>query len=299
MKTLSRAVMMGWIVASCQAVATPAQGQQRIASPDGSMSVILPQGFEPMQLNAVAELQFADTTSNAFFMAIIESKDDLFGWNLTRHSMVTLGQILSITDFPELSPPTYFEVDGYPSVQYELRGVSQGTQIIYLHTTIDGPTRFFQIPVWSVRSKWDVNQSALREILESIQIAEPGANEPTQPFDIFGLVPGTWAWESRDTGCESDTQRFAISDDRTRMTITHSEPFAGSDGAMRSVTDYVIEGSTPTTLHTFIVDESRVTEKGEPVKWDLVALAPDRLSWHRTDWQEGGLTGALMRCGPA
>lgn len=81
------------------------------------------------------------------------------------------------------------------------------------------------------------------------------------------------------------------------MFIHHSEPYETEDGEMRSVTPYVIEGDGPGVLHTFIPDETRLTDAGDPVKWDLVVVARNRLAWHRTDWPGGGLTKMLRRCG--
>lgn len=272
------------------------EAQNRIVSPDGTVSVLLPDGFGEAQLNPAADLQFADTLTGSFFMLLTEPKDDLFGWNLTRHSMITLASILTATDFPELTGPTSLELGGYPAVQYELRGVSQGTQIVFLHTTIDAPTRFAQFLVWSPRSKWNANEWTLRDVLESIEVedADPSVSDPL--LDVFGVVPGTWAWEGSETGCASDTQTFVISDDHSQMTIFHSEPYEKSDGTMISTTEYVVEGATELVLHTFIPGEIRLTDEGAPVKWDLVAINRDRMAWHRADWDEGEATKALVRC---
>jgi hypothetical protein len=272
------------------------EGQNHVFSPDSSFSVVLPATFEPLSLNAVAQIQFGDTVGKSYFMAIVESKADLYGWNLTRHSMVTLAQAVGAIDFPELSGPTALEIGGYPAVQYELRGASQGTQIVYLHTTIDTPGAYAQLLAWSVRSQWPKNEARLRDILASFQISGAAPLIPAGVGDIYDIVSGVWAWENRDTGCDSDTQTFSFTDDRTGMTITQSEPFKTPDGEMRSVTEYVIEGVEPTVLHTFIPDETRRTDEGSPVKWDLVTLSRNRMTWHRTDWPEDGRTAALRRC---
>jgi hypothetical protein len=273
-----------------------AEGQNRVFSPDSSFSVALPATFEPLSVNAVAQIQFGDTVGKSYFMAIVESKQDLYGWNLTRHSMVTLAQAVGAIDFPELSGPTALEIGGYPAVQYELRGASQGTQIVYLHTTLDTPGAYAQLLAWSVRSQWTKNQASLRDILDSFRMADSATRSPAGDRDVFTIVSGTWAWENSDTGCDSDTQTFTFTDDRSGMTIKQSEPFESPDGEMRSVTEYVIEGVEPTVLHTFIPEETRRTDAGVPVKWDLVILSNGRLAWHRTDWVEGSLTAALTRC---
>lgn len=277
-------------------VASPATAQDPIISPDSVMSVILPKGFQPYQMNPVAELQFADTLSGTFFLAVIEEKEDLFGWNLTRHSMITLAQMMVALDFPEMSDAVHIEVSGDPAVQYEVRGVVQGTRIAYLHTTVDAPTAFVQLLGWTVQSKWDLNQAMLREIVESVEIVDPEPTDPRPSESIWDIIPGTWAWEHNEPVCESKTQTFEISEDGTAMTITHSEPFEREDGSMESVTNYVVEGATATALNTFIPEETRLTEDGVPVKWDLVMVARNRLVWHRTDWPEGSLTAALRRC---
>ena len=80
------------------------------------------------------------------------------------------------------------------------------------------------------------------------------------------------------------------------MKIQHSEPIEKANGSKVSVTNYVIEGSAPGVLHTYIPDETRMTDRGEPVKWDLVVVARNRITWHRKDWPEGAYTRMLRRC---
>lgn len=290
----------GWIVCSAALTlcASPAAlvSQQQISTPDGRVSLTLPPGYAEVELNPLAEFQFADTSTGAFFMLLAEPKEDLFGWNLTRHSMITLAQILTATDFPEVSGPASVEVAGHPALQYRFSGVTFGTQIVSAHTTIDTPTDFVQVLAWSQRSKWESNEPVLRGVLESLEFSGSAAPGATSTSDPFSLVPGTWVWEDSEHGCSSDTQTYAIAEDRRSMTITHSEPYERSPGVMVSVTNYVIDGSSPLTLHTQIADETEVTEDGRPVKWDLVVLARDRFVWHRGDWPEGQFTKSMLRC---
>lgn len=267
--------------------------QLLVSSRDSVVTLELPDGFQPVIVNAVAQLQYADTAKSAFFLVISESKQDLFGWNLTRHATITLAQVVAATDLPEVSDRVSTSIGPRPAVQYEIRGAVQGTQLVYLHTTVDGPGHFVQVLGWTPRSQWASAESDLRAIVESVRV---GAAAPPDRSTARSLVPGTWAWMSDENGCEGKTQTFEISDDGTRMTILHKEPFEGPDGSMRSETQYVVEASSPTVLNTFIVDEHRLTDSGEPVKWDLVVVARNQLAWHRTDWQDGALTDALMRC---
>lgn len=269
-------------------------GQNRVITPDSALVLDLPASFHPVQVNAVAQIQYGDSTSDSFVLAILESKEDLFGWNLTRHSMITVAQALVALDFPEVEGPVEKEISGFPARQYLLRGVSQGTRIVYLHTTIDTPESFAQIVAWTSRSRWKDNESVLRGIVESAELT--GSPLGALASDAFSIVPGTWVWEDDEDGCDGKTQTFVIGEDSASMVIRHAEPYERSDGTMTDETHYVIEGSTPTVLNTYIPDETRLTDEGDPVKWDLVVVGRNRLAWHRTDWAAGGLTKALVRC---
>ncbi len=45
-----------------------------------------------------------------------------------------------------------------------------------------------------------------------------------------------------------------------------------------------------------IVGETRLTDAGEPVVWDLVLKSEDSFCWDRTDWEQGGCTKNNARC---
>jgi len=266
--------------------------QDRVIAADSSVSVDLPSSFQPIQINPKAKLQFADTATESYIMVFIEPKKDLTGWNLTRHSMITMAHLLSSVDMPTVSAPRNTMVGGYPAVQYEIQGAMQGMRISYLHTTVESPIAFAQVVGWSAESKWTADESVIRKVVSSVQLPQT----PASYADVFNLVPGTWAWESHGIPCKGPTQRFEVAPDHKHMKIHHSEPIDGFDGKKTSVTNYVIEGSGDGVLHTYIPDETRKTDAGDPVKWDLIVVARNRVAWHRADWPEGGLTGMLRRC---
>jgi hypothetical protein len=268
------------------------QAQDRIIAVDSSASIELPYSFQPLLLNPKAVLQFGDTATQVFVMVFPEGKADLVGWNLTRHSTITLAQLLTSIDLPEVVGPRKVTINGQSAFQYEVRGAMQGTRISYLHTTVETPSAFVQVVAWTPESKWKDNAPFMQKLSASVDLPQ----SISVSTDIFQLVPGTWAWDNKPNACQGMTQRFEIASDRKTMRIYHSEPIEGFDGEKTSVTDYVIEGSEPGVLHTFIPAETRKTDAGEPVKWDLVAVGRNRIAWHRADWPEAGLTDMLRRC---
>jgi hypothetical protein len=291
----SRAVTTALVLAFTAAIgatSAPLAAQQRTLSADSTISVVLPADFIPVRINDSAALQFADSVGSVFVMILRESKHELAGWNLARHSMVTLGRAIAGMEMPELAGPVHASLAGHPAVHYELRGTTNGVAIAALHSTIETPSALAQVFMWTAPEQWVAREPMLRQVLASVEFIDAPASLSR---DVFDIVPGTWAWPSQG-GCTGATQTFAVAPDRRSMTITHSEPYEAADGTMKSVTHYVIEDWSDGVLHTFIVDESRVTDDGAHVKWDLVLVGRNRLAWHRTDWDYAGLTAAMHSC---
>ena len=268
-------------------------GQSRIFAVDSSASIVLPAGFIPAPLNELSVLQFADTVEQTYVIVLLEAKEDLVGWNLQRHSLVTAAQIVATLDLPEVVGPTADQIGATSAIQYEIRGAANGMSIAYLHTSLDSPHAFAQVLAWTVGSQWRDNENLIRDLTASVQVhAAPGSND----YDIRALAEGTWAWDRGTDSCSDLTQRFDIAEDGRSMKIHHSKPIESANGTITSVTDYVVERSSASTLHTYIPGETRLDDNGRPVKWDLVLVGRNRLAWHRTDWPEGSLTGMLRPC---
>ena len=124
----------------------------------------------------------------------------------------------------------------------------------------------------------------------------------TRPYDvpaetdIFQVVTGKWAWTGPANPCDSDPHTIAFSSDRTEMLITHAQAFRGADGQFDSVTHYKILAHTRGWIRGAIPGETRLTDQGNPVIWDLVLRSPNTYAWHRTDWGWGESTRNIQRC---
>jgi hypothetical protein len=65
--------------------------------------------------------------------------------------------------------PVSLTIDGYPAVQDERSGTkdgTDGTNVVFLHTTVDDGDHFQQILAWTPKSRWQQPRtlSGLREI---------------------------------------------------------------------------------------------------------------------------------------
>jgi hypothetical protein len=291
---MNRSSISALLVLLIATSATQLLGQARIVSRDSTISIELPRSFAPIYINTEAELQFGDTATQSFVVVFPEGKRDLVGWNITRHSIITVARLLTGVADPKVTGPISSNIGGHPAVQYSIQGAAEGVRIAYLHTTIEAPDQFVQLIIWTTESRWAQNKSMLEAMASSVRVVPRNPKLSVDPFDI---VYGTWAWEhENEEPCSALKQTFIISDNRKSMQIHHTPPIEDEDGSKISMTPYVIEGSSPRMLNTFIPTETRLTEDGKPVKWDLVVLARNRLAWHRADWPEGATTGMLRRC---
>jgi hypothetical protein len=120
---------------------------------------------------------------------------------------------------------------------------------------------------------------------------------PTKPAEpsIFEVLPGTWGWEKTEKlSCAGNSHTLSFSEDRKMMLLRHKEVLPEQVIAAETVRYRVLQ-SEP-NLRMVIEGETRKTDSGEPVEWDVRLLSADRFCWHRADWPSDGCTEAIVRC---
>jgi hypothetical protein len=119
----------------------------------------------------------------------------------------------------------------------------------------------------------------------------------SRPVDqsIFAVLPGTWAWEQNaEFGCEGNSHAISFTRDRKVMLLKYRQESKEQEIPADAVRYQVLQSEPH--LRMVIEGEKRTTPAGDPVVWDVVLLGPDRFCWHRTDWQPGACTPAVVRC---
>lgn len=142
-------------VALVPAVLAADDDHKVVVSSDKLTEITVPSSWTDLELNKQAEIQVGNETDEAYLIVLNELKEDLDGWNLDKHSRVTLGTLLASIANPVVTGPKSLTVDGHPALQYEIRGSSDGRKITYIHTTVDGEKLFSQILAWTLPSKGD------------------------------------------------------------------------------------------------------------------------------------------------
>jgi hypothetical protein len=65
------------------------------------------------------------------------------------------------------SASTPITIDGHPALQDEVTGTQNGTNLTFLHTTIDEDDSFEQVIAWTLKSHWASGEAELREVTNS------------------------------------------------------------------------------------------------------------------------------------
>ena len=66
-------------------------------------------------------------------------------------------------------PAVPLTIDGHRALQDELSGTENGTNVVFLHTTVDDGDHFQQILAWTLKSRWQKQNELLREITQTFR----------------------------------------------------------------------------------------------------------------------------------
>lgn len=118
---------------------------------------------------------------------------------------------------------------------------------------------------------------------------------------MFDFARGTWDWARGDSTCLGNRHEISFSADQTQMLLTFEEPLdtASNDPVVRYsiiASGDAVHPELPFVIRASMEGESRTTDGGALVVWDLIMATPNRYHWHRTDWPNLGVTNAVVRC---
>ena len=147
--------------------------KKEIASEDGKLKFTT-SGFwvQRTDLNKRAALQASRKDKELYVVVITAPKSTLAGMTLEQHHQTTRDHMLqqmSNSSATTIVPET---IDGHSALQDELTGTQQGSNVVFLHTTVDDGDSFQQILAWTLKSRWAANKSELADITNSFHSEE-------------------------------------------------------------------------------------------------------------------------------
>ena len=139
--------------------------RKEIASDDGKIRVTVPGTWTKLpEINKQASLQVGNKSKEVYLIVITDTKADLDNFTLEKHHQQTRDRMLQKMKNASGTEPVSLTIDGHPATQDELSGTEKGTNVVFLHTTVDDGDRFQQILAWTLKSRWEKQNQLLREI---------------------------------------------------------------------------------------------------------------------------------------
>ena len=144
--------------------------RREIASDDGKIKVTVPGLWTNLpELNKQATLQVGDKSKQTYLIVITDAKADLENMTLEKYHDLTRDRMFQKMKNASATEPVPLTIDGHPAMQDELSGAEKGTNVIFLHTTVDDGDHFQRILAWTLKSRWQKQNELLREITIGIE----------------------------------------------------------------------------------------------------------------------------------
>src|SRR5256714_12539074 len=119
--------------------------RKEIASDDGRLKFTVPGLWTKLpELNKQASLQVGNKSNETYLIVITDTKADLDNFTLEKHHQQTRDRMLQKMKNASGTQPVSLTIDGHPAVQAELTGTEKGTNVVFLHTTVDDSDHFQQ-----------------------------------------------------------------------------------------------------------------------------------------------------------
>jgi hypothetical protein len=139
--------------------------RKEIASDDGKIKVTVSGLWTKMhELNKGASLQVGYKDKQMYLIVITDAKAAFANLTLEKHHDLTRDRMFQKMKNASATEPVRLTIDGHPALQDELSGMENGTNVVFLHTTVDDGDQFQQILAGTLKSRWQEHNQLLREI---------------------------------------------------------------------------------------------------------------------------------------
>ncbi len=154
-----------------------------LTSPDGRFQLTVPADWQKeTQLNEQASIQASNRGRETYVILLTESKSDFADeMTLERFTSATRGNMMAGVSSAQSAEPTPTTISGNPALQYEIRGVIEGLNAVYLITTVETSEHYHQIISWTLPSRLDQHRGTLLEVAKSFKDVRAVGAQPGTP----------------------------------------------------------------------------------------------------------------------
>jgi hypothetical protein len=131
-------------------------------------SMTLPDGWREEQEDG-SEFSASRGEEDMFVTVLSEPKSE-FDFGFEEYAGKVVDVLVENVDGEIISGPTPVTANGWSGLQYEVSGTSEGVEIIYLDTVVDGERDFHQVASFTLASSYGENKPAMLELLGGFSI---------------------------------------------------------------------------------------------------------------------------------
>lgn len=145
-----------------------------LTSEDGGLQMQVPDSWQPRKdLNPNAVLQAGNRDSDVYGLVVVDPREFFEDLSLGTFADIEVQRLADTVGDPTLSGPELVIVDDSEALQYQLSGVVDEQNIVYLYTFAETPDRFLKILTWSLGSRFEENVDEMQQVTESVRQLEP------------------------------------------------------------------------------------------------------------------------------
>lgn len=147
-------------------------GRQLLRNEDSEVQLTLPEGWVDVQsLRPDADLYVATADRTMYVLVLADPKQSEVGtFSLANNATQYLSFLDRGLSQPQPGQATNVtSLNGLKAVQYEVRGRVDTMPIVYLHTTVEGETNYYQVVAWTSADKYATAKRDLLTVVESFR----------------------------------------------------------------------------------------------------------------------------------
>ncbi len=121
-------------------------------------------------INEEADISIKNEFTDRYLIVLSEPKSDFdSSMTLQEYKGIIEDHLVSEITDPELGLASDRVVNGYPAIEFTLKGEVDGIPIMYNVTTIETPSHYHQVLAWTYASRYGRAQQELRKIRDSFR----------------------------------------------------------------------------------------------------------------------------------
>ena len=150
------------------------ENRKIVRSIDGKIQVTVPSNWiRQPGLHNEATLAVGNNSKKLYLIVLLENKSNFTDMNLEKYAQKTKESLISNLESPKTSGPLELIIHNDKAIQYEIRGIREGVEAVFLHTSVEHSQNYYQILVSAPSPKFSDRKELLQQVIQSFQATPP------------------------------------------------------------------------------------------------------------------------------